>query len=101
VSSNQDRCGFLVVAASGEQIDKAKEMIKKLQFAFRSENFENPALQKHYASVEAMALDRDSLDEPTDFTREFGLWNSVLIALHSPLWDCDIGNTHTFISEHV
>lgn len=46
-------------------------MIKKLQFAFRSENFENPALQKHYASVEAMALDRDNVDEPTDFTREF------------------------------
>jgi len=56
-------------AASAEQIEKAKELIKKLQFAFRSESFENPVLQHHYASVEAMALDRDTVEEISDFTR--------------------------------
>lgn len=54
--------------ANTEQIDKAKELLKKLQFAFRSESFENPVLQQHYANVEAMALDRDSPEEITDFT---------------------------------
>lgn len=54
--------------ANAEQIEKAKELIKKLQFAFRSESFENPVLQQHYASVEAMALDRDSVEEISDFT---------------------------------
>jgi len=55
--------------ANAEQIEKAKELIKKLQFAFRSESFENPILQHHYASVEAMALDRDTVEEISDFTR--------------------------------
>lgn len=54
--------------ANVDQIDKAKELLKKLQFAFRSESFENPVLQQHYANVEAMALDRDSPEEVTDFT---------------------------------
>lgn len=40
-----------------------------MQFAFRSESFENPVLQHHYASVEAMALDRDTVEEISDFTR--------------------------------
>jgi len=52
-------------------VDKAKELIKKLQFAFRSESFENPALQQHYANVEAMALERDEPDEINDFTSEY------------------------------
>lgn len=58
-------------SANTEQIDKAKELLKKLQFAFRSESFENPLLQQHYANVEAMALDRDSPEEVTDFTCKF------------------------------
>lgn len=54
--------------ANREQIEKAKELIKKLQFAFRSESFENPVLQQHYANVEAMALDRETVEEISDFT---------------------------------
>jgi len=54
--------------ANPDQVEKAKELIKKLQFAFHSEAFENPVLQTHYANVEAMALDRDDVDAPTDFT---------------------------------
>lgn len=59
---------FSHLAASVDQIDKAKELIKKLQFTFRPESFENPALQKHYANVEAMALDRDQPEEVHDYT---------------------------------
>jgi ATP-dependent DNA helicase 2 subunit 1 len=54
--------------ANVDQIEKAKELIKKLQFAFRSESFENPVLQQHYANVEAMALDRETVEEISDFT---------------------------------
>jgi len=60
---------YVSITANAEQIEKAKELIKKLQFAFRSESFENPVLQHHYASVEAMALDRDTVEEISDFTR--------------------------------
>ena len=60
---------LLVLAANAVQIEKGKELIKKVQFAFRSESFENPALQKHYANVEAMALERDAPEEISDFTR--------------------------------
>jgi len=34
-------CDFFITA-SEEQIDKAKEIIKKLTFNFRSDDFENP-----------------------------------------------------------
>ena len=67
-----------MLAASLEQIEKAKELIKKLQFAFRSESFENPVLQHHYASVEAMALDRDTVEEISDFTRMCPLFTAVV-----------------------
>lgn len=62
---------LVAITANVDQIDKAKELLKKLQFAFRSESFENPVLQQHYANVEAMALDRDSPEEVTDFTCKF------------------------------
>ncbi|XP_022106423.1 X-ray repair cross-complementing protein 6-like [Acanthaster planci] len=54
--------------ANVDQIDKAKEVIKKLQFKFKSENFENPVLQTHYRNLEALALDRDKPDDIVDHT---------------------------------
>jgi ATP-dependent DNA helicase 2 subunit 1 len=66
------------LSANSEQIDKAKELIKKLQFAFRSESFENPGLQKHFANVEALALDRENVDELQDFTRKLHISLPVL-----------------------
>ncbi|XP_074659916.1 X-ray repair cross-complementing protein 5-like [Tubulanus polymorphus] len=51
--------------ANTEQIEKAKDVIKKLSFKFSSDEFENPALQKYYANLEALALERDE-PEPTD-----------------------------------
>ena len=37
------RVQWFLCAASTEQIDKAKEIIKKLTFNFQSEAFENPS----------------------------------------------------------
>lgn len=55
--------------ANKTQIEKAKELVKKLQFAFTSESFENPQLQQHYAAIEALALERDAPEEVADFTQ--------------------------------
>jgi len=41
---------------------KALELVK-----FDSRSFENPALQKHYASLQAMALDRENIDSVIDY----------------------------------
>lgn len=62
------KLGEEVPKANTEQIDKAKELVKKLMFSFDSEQFENPALQTHYANVEAMALDKDAPEEVEDLT---------------------------------
>ena len=59
---------MFLVTANVKQVDKAKEIIKKLQFTFSSEDFENPALQRYYANVEAMALDTDLPEEVKDYT---------------------------------
>ncbi|XP_035825176.1 X-ray repair cross-complementing protein 6 isoform X2 [Aplysia californica] len=52
--------------ATADQIDKAKEVIKKLKFKFSSEDFENPVLQNHWRNIEALALERDEVEEPVD-----------------------------------
>lgn len=61
---------FFVLLASPEQIDAAKEMLKKLQFTYTAESFENPVLQKHWRNIEALALDRDAPEEMVDYTRK-------------------------------
>ena len=54
--------------ANAHQIDKAKDLIKKLAFSFNSEGFENPVLQKYWRNIEALALDRDEPEEMVDYT---------------------------------
>ena len=54
--------------ASEDQIQAAKEVVKKLRFQFSSEAFENPFLQRHWRNIEALALDRDEPDEFIDYT---------------------------------
>ncbi|GIZ02340.1 x-ray repair cross-complementing protein 6 [Caerostris extrusa] len=49
-------------------IEKSKEIIKKLQFAYHPESFENPVLQKHWRNIEALALNRDAPEEIIDYT---------------------------------
>ena len=55
-------------AANTEQIEKAKELVRKIQFAYEPDKFENPALQTYYANIEALALDRDAPEEILDYT---------------------------------
>ncbi|XP_054714371.1 X-ray repair cross-complementing protein 6-like [Uloborus diversus] len=49
-------------------VEKSKEIIKKLQFAYHPESFENPVLQKHWRNIEALALNRDAPEEIIDYT---------------------------------
>lgn len=58
----------ILILANPDQIDKAKELIKKLQFKFSSDSFENPVLQQYWRNIEALALDRDAPEEMTDYT---------------------------------
>lgn len=50
------------VCASHEQIDKAKAVIAKLTLKgrFDPDSYDNPFLQHHYATLQALALDEDS-----------------------------------------
>ncbi|XP_029977809.1 X-ray repair cross-complementing protein 6 isoform X1 [Sphaeramia orbicularis] len=43
--------------ASQEQVDKMKQIVTKLRFKYRSDAFENPAIQQHFRNLEALALD--------------------------------------------
>ncbi|KAG2762213.1 hypothetical protein JG687_00016087 [Phytophthora cactorum] len=52
-----------------EKIDAAKHLISKLKLT-EAPSFENPELQKHYAAIQALALDEEALefDEKKDTT---------------------------------
>eukprot|EP01080_Neovahlkampfia_damariscottae_P007370 gene7370-11692_t len=52
-----------------KQVLKAKKLVSKLYIDFSSCNFENPSLQQHYASLQALALDQKELDEVTDYVK--------------------------------
>lgn len=54
--------------ASTEQIVLAKKVVKTLRIRFDSHNFENPALQKHFAALQAIALERDVVEDIDDHT---------------------------------
>ena len=41
-----------------------------MHFPYSPDDFDNPSLQKHYANIEAMALDRDAPEEVEDLTRK-------------------------------
>ena len=62
---------FIVLfSADASQIDAAKAIVKAITFKYSADDFDNPSLQKHYANIEAMALDRDAPEEVDDLTRE-------------------------------
>ena len=50
-----------------EQINKAKKLVKTLRINFDSNQFENPLLQRHYSALQALALDKDQLEETPDY----------------------------------
>lgn len=47
-------------AATRQQIDAAKDMINKLRTEYDVDSFYNPALQKQYAHIQSMALDKSA-----------------------------------------
>merc|ERR1712137_1316770 len=53
--------------ASADQVEKAKQVVKKLRIRFDSRSFENPMLQKHYATLQALALDREQIEAVPDY----------------------------------
>ncbi|KAJ8406675.1 hypothetical protein AAFF_G00295910 [Aldrovandia affinis] len=55
--------------ASHAQVDKMKEVVHKLRFKYRSDAFENPALQQHYRNLEALALDLQEPELIEDLTK--------------------------------
>ncbi|XP_028843873.1 X-ray repair cross-complementing protein 6 isoform X2 [Denticeps clupeoides] len=55
--------------ASGEQVDKMKQIVQKLRFQYRSDSFENPVLQQHFRNLEALALDLLQPEAIEDFTQ--------------------------------
>lgn len=55
------------ILAGFEQVEKVKEMIKKMKFIFNSENFENSFFQKYWRNIEVLVLDRIVLEEVEDF----------------------------------
>lgn len=56
--------------ATEEQVQKMAELVDKLKLGsgFDPLNYENPALQKHYAYLQALALEQDEPDPVTDTT---------------------------------
>eukprot|EP01132_Coremiostelium_polycephalum_P010819 gene10819-13255_t len=48
-------------------VDKAKKIIKALKIKYNDKYYLNPALQKHYSNLQALALERDQVEETKDF----------------------------------
>ncbi|XP_063283482.1 X-ray repair cross-complementing protein 6 [Pelobates fuscus] len=56
------------ITASDEQVNKMKEIVQKMRFKYRSDAFENPALQQHFRNLEALALDMMEPEPIEDLT---------------------------------
>ncbi|XP_003961577.2 X-ray repair cross-complementing protein 6 [Takifugu rubripes] len=53
-------------SASQIPVDKMKQIVSKLRFKYRSDAFENPAIQKHFRNLEALALDMMAPEDVED-----------------------------------
>jgi ATP-dependent DNA helicase 2 subunit 1 len=53
--------------ASKEQVEKARKVVQGLRIDFDSRNFQNPALQKHYANLQDLAMGREIREEVIDY----------------------------------
>lgn len=56
------------VKPSKDNIDSFKRCISKLKFKFNPDDFKNPAIQKLWSEIEAIALDRSEPEEIDDLT---------------------------------
>lgn len=54
--------------ATPDQVDAAKEVMKKVFFRYSSDNFENPDLQTHWRNIEALALNKSQVEKVKDYT---------------------------------
>lgn len=52
-----------------EQFEAAKKLIKKMNIDFDSRNFENPTIQKYYATLQALALGEAEVEKIEDLLR--------------------------------
>merc|ERR1711988_674773 len=52
--------------ASPEQVKLAKHIVRKLRIRFDPLEYQNPALQRHYACLQALALERETIEETPD-----------------------------------
>ncbi|KAL7641263.1 UNVERIFIED_CONTAM: hypothetical protein RMT77_008401 [Armadillidium vulgare] len=56
------------IRASHEQVDAAKNVIKKLHFKYHPSSFANPDIQTHWRNIETLALNRHELQPVEDDT---------------------------------
>lgn len=54
--------------AKERQVDAAKRVIKKLQFEYQPENFDNPDIETMWEIIKALALNRSQLEPVVDYT---------------------------------
>nr|XP_014347477.1 PREDICTED: X-ray repair cross-complementing protein 6 [Latimeria chalumnae] len=56
------------IPANQDQVDKMKQIVHKLRFKYRSDNFDNPVIQQHFRNLEALALDLLEPEKVEDLT---------------------------------
>ncbi|KAL0485976.1 ATP-dependent DNA helicase 2 subunit 1 [Acrasis kona] len=54
------------VKVGDDAVNAAKRICKKINFLFDPLDFDNPALQKHYAALQALALERSNIEPVKD-----------------------------------
>ena len=55
--------------ATEGQVLLAKKVVKSLRIKFDSRSFENPSLQKYYSNLQALALERETVDVTPDYVQ--------------------------------
>ncbi len=59
---------LFVFQADNKQVELFKLCIKKLRFKYSPEDFKNPAIQKIWNEIEAIALEKEKPDDVIDLT---------------------------------
>lgn len=80
-------------SVSKEESEAAKKLIKKMNIDFDSRNFENPSIQKFYATLQALALGEQDIEQVEDYL------NPNNEALSKVLNGCDVDFKDTFFGE--
>ena len=94
----------LAPRASDDQIDKAAAMMRKLELKdFFVYQFSNPALQRHYAILQVLALEENELPETKDETMpdEEGMQRPGITKVVQAFKDVVYGENHDFVEAEV